>query len=173
MQMLTLKLRTAEVLEDLLPVRRVVVAPQVGLELAAENLERGTLADTVGSDQSQDLARTGHRQPVELEAVGRVAVRDLGLEVRGQIDDVDGVEGAFLRADTTTDTQALRDEGDLGGRVDFDAQLAGAHDGARLLAFLSAFLGRVSRGRRGRGRVALALGLHCHGEHPHVSSGQN
>jgi hypothetical protein len=45
---------------------------------------------------------------------------DLGLEVRGQVDDVDGVEGAFLRADTASDTEALGDEGDLGGGVDLD-----------------------------------------------------
>ncbi len=65
---------------------------------------------------------------------------DLGLEVGGQVDDVDGVEGTFLGADTATDTQALRNEGDLGGRVDFDAQLARADDGTRLFAFLPAFL---------------------------------
>ena len=69
---------------------------------------------------------------------------DLGLEVGGQVDDVDGVEGAFLRADTATDTQALRDEGDLGVGGDFDAQLARADYGTRLLAFLPAFLPSVS-----------------------------
>jgi hypothetical protein len=67
-------------------------------------------------------------------------VGDLGLEVGGQVDDVDGVEGAFLRADTATDTQALRDEGDLGLGGDFDAQLARTDYGTRLLAFLPAFL---------------------------------
>lgn len=77
---------------------------------------------------------------MELEAVCRVTMGDLGLEVRGQIDDVDGVEGTFLRADTTTDTQSLRDEGDLGCVVHLDTQLARADDGARLFAFLSAFL---------------------------------
>lgn len=49
---------------------------------------------------------------------------DLSLEVCGQVDDVDGVEGAFLRTDTATDTQALRDEGDLGIGGDFDTELA-------------------------------------------------
>ena len=46
---------------------------------------------------------------------------DLSFEVGGQIDNVDGIKGAFLRTDTTTNTQALGDEGDFGGRVDFDA----------------------------------------------------
>jgi len=66
---------------------------------------------------------------------------DLRLEVRGQVDDVDGVEGAFLGADSAADAEALRDEGDFGRVVDLDAQLAGAHDRARLLAFLPALLG--------------------------------
>lgn len=74
---------------------------------------------------------------------------DLGLEVRGQVDNVDGVEWAFLRADTATNTQALRDEGNLGAGVDFDAQLARADNGARLFAFLPAFLGRVRMGWAG------------------------
>lgn len=50
--MLTLQLGTTEVLQDLLPVRWVVIAAQVGLQLAAQNLQRRTLADTVGSDQT-------------------------------------------------------------------------------------------------------------------------
>jgi hypothetical protein len=78
-------------------------------------------------------------------------MRDLGLEVGGQVDDVDGVEGAFLGADTAADAEALGDEGDLGGVGDFNAQLARADHGTRLLAFLPAFLGRVSLAR-GRGR---------------------
>jgi len=61
---------------------------------------------------------------VQLEAVRGVSVGDLSLEVGGQVDNVDGVEGAFLRADTATDTQALRDEGDLGVGGDFDTELA-------------------------------------------------
>ena len=157
---LTLQLRSTEVLEDLLPVRRVVVTSQVGLELATENLQRGTLANTVCSNQTQHLSRTGHRQPVKLEAVRRVSVGNLGFEVGGQVDDVDGVEGAFLRADTATDTQALRDEGDLGVGGDFDAQLARADNWTRLLAFLPAFLLLVSaRTESGGSRTHLRLAL--------------
>lgn len=97
---------------------------------------------------------------------------DLGLEVGGQVDDVDGIEGTFLGADTASNTQPLRYEGNLGGGIHFDAQFARADNRARLFAFLPAFLGRV-RGRQVHGEVLLALGLHCHGEHPHVSRGQN
>lgn len=137
---LTLQLRSTEVLQDLLPVRRVLISAQVGLELARQNLQRSTLANTVGSDETQDLTRSGHGQTVQFEAVGGVAVGDLALEVGGQVDDLDGVEGALLRADTATDTQALTDEGDLAVRVDFDTELAGLDDGAGLLALLATFL---------------------------------
>jgi hypothetical protein len=67
-------------------------------------------------------------------------VCDLALEVRGQVDNLDGVEWALLGADTASDTQALTDEGDLAGVVDFDTQLAGLDDGTRLLALLATFL---------------------------------
>ncbi|PWZ00343.1 hypothetical protein BCV70DRAFT_109253 [Testicularia cyperi] len=47
-----LQLGSTEVLEDLLPVGRVIVTTQVGLLLSCENLERGRLADTVGTNQT-------------------------------------------------------------------------------------------------------------------------
>lgn len=164
----TLKFGATEVLQNLLPVWRVIVATQVGLELATENLQRRALANTVCANKSQDLTRPGHGQPVELEAVGRVSMGDLGLEVGGQIDDVDGVKGAFLRADTATDTEALGDEGDFGRVGDFDAQLARADNGTRLFAFLTAFL-RLLAGDQQIEEEELALGLHYGSEHALVS----
>lgn len=80
---LTLQLRATEVLDDVVPVRRVVVLAQVGLELSTEDLEGGTLADTVGSNETENLTGAGCGQTVQLERVGRVAVSDLGLEVGG------------------------------------------------------------------------------------------
>jgi hypothetical protein len=47
---------------------------------------------------------------MELEAIGRIAMGDLGLKVGGQVDDVDGAKGAFFRANTTPNTKALRDK---------------------------------------------------------------
>ena len=41
---------------------------------------------------------------MQLEAVRRVSVGDVGLEVRWQIDNIDSTKGAFLWADTTTNT---------------------------------------------------------------------
>ena len=110
---LTLQLGAAEVLQDLLPVGRVVEAAQVGLQLAAKDLQGGTLADTVRSHETEHLARAGHGQAVELEAIGRVAVRHLGLEVGGQVDDGDCVEGALLWANTTTNTQIFGNKRNL------------------------------------------------------------
>jgi hypothetical protein len=139
---LTLKFGTTEVSQDLLPVRRVLEATKVGLQLASQNLQCGTLSDTVGTNQTQDLSRSGHGQTVQLEAVGGVTVGDLALEVCGQVDDLDGVEGALLGADTASDTQ-----------------LSGLDDGTRLLALLATFLRlalvRVDDGDTVRGEYEL------------------
>lgn len=61
-----------------------------------------------------------HSQSVKLEAVGGVSVRDLALEVRGQVDDGNRTEGALLRADTATDTEGLGNKGQsrFGGHFD-------------------------------------------------------
>lgn len=50
---------------------------------------------------------------MQLEAVGRISVRDLGLKVGWQIDDGDSIEGTFLRADTATNTQSFGNESDF------------------------------------------------------------
>lgn len=125
-----LQLRATEVLENLLPVWWVLEAAQVWLELATQNLQSCALANTVCSNETQNLTGSWHRQSVKLEAVCRVAVSDLRLEIGGQVDDVDGVKGAFLGADTASNAQALGDEGDLGLGRDFNAQLAGSNDRA-------------------------------------------
>ena len=64
----------------------------------------------------------------------------MSLEVRGQIDDVDSVEGAFLGTDTASYAKSFGDEGDLGVVGDFNAELACADYRTRLLAFLTTFL---------------------------------
>lgn len=65
---------------------------------------------------------------------------DLAFQVGRQVDDVNGTERAFLRADTATNTQALGDESDLGLGSDLNAKFSGADDGAGLFAFLTTFL---------------------------------
>jgi hypothetical protein len=80
---------------------------------------------------------------MQLEAVGRVTVGDLCLEVGRQVDNVDGTEWAFLRADTATDTEALGNEGNFGLGCHFDTKLACADHGARFFALLTTFLEKV------------------------------
>jgi hypothetical protein len=115
---------------------------------------------------------------MELEAVGRVSVRDLSFQVCRQIDDSNGTEWAFLWANTTTNAETLGDEGEAGVGRDFDAKLAAAHDRARLLTFLSAFLARESCEQISCGIMTVAklhiprtFGLHC--DSPNVTSSQS
>lgn len=50
---------------------------------------------------------------MELEAVGRVSMGDMGFKVGWQIDDVDGTEGAFLGANTASNAEGFGNECDL------------------------------------------------------------
>mmetsp|Transcript_49721 Transcript_49721/g.146960 ORF Transcript_49721/g.146960 Transcript_49721/m.146960 type:complete len:280 (+) Transcript_49721:1225-2064(+) len=135
-----LQLAAPEVLQDLLPVRGRVEAAEVRLQLAGQHVERGRLADAVGADEAEHLAWPGDRQPVQLEGVRAVAVRRVGAQVLRQVDDGNRLEGALLHADTATDAERLGDPGDLRVLADLNAELPGAHDGAKLLALLLALL---------------------------------
>lgn len=66
---------------------------------------------------------------MKLEAVGRVTVGDLGFEVGGQVDDVNGTKWALFGTDTATNAQSLGDESNLGGGVDFNAKLSSPDHG--------------------------------------------
>lgn len=70
---------------------------------------------------------------MQLEAVGRVTVGDLCLEVGRQVDNVDSTEGTFLRADTATDTETFGNEGDFRLGCHFDTELACADHRAKTL----------------------------------------
>ena len=50
---------------------------------------------------------------MQLEGVGRVAMGGLLLQVTGQVDDGDRLEGTLLDADAATDAELLRDGGNL------------------------------------------------------------
>lgn len=78
---------------------------------------------------------------MELEAVGAISMGNLTLKVGGQVDNGDGVERAFLGADTTTDAEGLGNEGETRIRSDFNTELATSNNRARFLAFLSALAG--------------------------------
>jgi hypothetical protein len=77
---------------------------------------------------------------MELEAVGRVSMRNMGLEIRWKVDDIDGAKWAFFRTDTATNTETFGNEGDLRLGGDFNTKPTAPNNRARLLAFLSAFL---------------------------------
>jgi hypothetical protein len=77
---------------------------------------------------------------MELEAVGRVTMCHLCFKIGRQVDDVYSAEWTFLGADTASDAETFRDEGNFGVRSDFNAKLASANDWARFLAFLATFL---------------------------------
>lgn len=135
-----MQLRTSEVFDDILPIGRVLISSQIGLELPTENLQRSTLSNTVGTDKTQNLSGSWCRQTMKLEAVRGISVGDVGFKVGWQIDNVDGSEGAFLWANTTSNTQVFRDKGDLRGRTDFDTELSTSDHWARFLTLLSTFL---------------------------------
>jgi hypothetical protein len=97
---------------------------------------------------------------MKLEAIGRVSMRNLGLQICRQIDDLDRGEGTFLNTYSASDTETFRDKCDLGGRFDFDAEAAAAHNGAGLLAFLSAYYLLVGIRLRKAKECIHFLGLH-------------
>lgn len=61
----TLKLGSTEVLENFLPVGWIIVASQVGLQFAAENLEGCTLSSTVRTNFSRISTKTVRHMNVE------------------------------------------------------------------------------------------------------------
>lgn len=77
---------------------------------------------------------------MQFKAVGRVSVRHMRLEVGGQIDDVDCAKWTLFGANTTTDAERFRDEGNLGFGSDFNAQPTAADHRAGLFTLLATFL---------------------------------
>lgn len=77
---------------------------------------------------------------MKLETVGGVPVGYLGFQVCRKVDDMNRTKRALLWANTTTNAQAFRDEGDLGLGRNLDAKFSGADNGAGLFTFLTTFL---------------------------------
>ena len=104
---------------------------------------------------------------MQLEGILRVSMRSLIVEVRGEIDDLHGLEGAFLDADAASDAQLFRDLRDFRRGGDFDAEFAGdlaggsgshAHDRARPLTLLTTLFGLAFiRGHDGDTRHLIRL----------------
>jgi hypothetical protein len=78
---------------------------------------------------------------------------DMRLEIGRQVDDVDGIERAFLGTDTASNAEGFRNESDLRFRGYFDTKTTTSHDRAGLLAFLSTFLKGTELARDLRGEI--------------------
>ncbi len=97
---------------------------------------------------------------MELEGVWSVSVRSVPFEILGQIDNVDGLEGAFLNAYAAPDAQRLRKVCNLGFGRHLDAQLAKLDDWAGLFAFLATLFGLAFLGAYdGNARQVVAGGV--------------
>lgn len=116
-----------------------IVPAQVGLEFSSKNFKCCAFPDTIGSDEAEDLPRSGCGKPMELESVGSIPVGNLRFEVGGKIDDGNGFKGTsctnlfeqtsadyttdlLLYTDTTTDTQELGYECDFVRRLHFNTK---------------------------------------------------
>ena len=104
---LSVQFTPAEVLQHLAPLGRLGKVAQIRPHVAAQNAEGRRLANAIGAHQAQNLAGAWGRQSVQLEAVGSVAVGDLSLQAFGEVDDLDGLEGATLDAHAAAVTQVL------------------------------------------------------------------
>lgn len=67
-------------------------------------------------------------------------MRDLLVQVCGQVDNVNGAKRTLLWTDTTTDTQGFRYKGNFALWRHLNTQLTRSHHRTRLFTLLSAFL---------------------------------
>ena len=133
-----LELAAAEVSQDLFPLWRILVSAEVGLQGATEDSQRRGFADSVCSDQAENFSWPWHRESMKLETVGAVSMSDLFREAFGQVDNLDGFEGATLDAQPTAEAHGFRYVADLGRSVYFNANFARFVNRACLLALLGA-----------------------------------
>ena len=61
-----------------------IVATKVRLQLSCQNLQRGTLSNTVGTDKSEYLTGARSGETMKLERVRSITVRDLRFKVGGE-----------------------------------------------------------------------------------------
>ena len=106
-----LELRSTKVLEDFLPVWRIlevgncasvceypamrfayVVSSKIRFELSGQNLQRRALSDTVSSHKTKHLTRSWGRESMQFERIGGITMGDLRLQVCRQVDDRNSFE---------------------------------------------------------------------------------
>lgn len=76
---------------------------------------------------------------MELKAVRRVSMCDLGFEIGWKVDDIDSAKRAFFWTDTTSNTQCFTDESDFGIRGNLDTKSSASNHRTTLFALLPAF----------------------------------
>mmetsp|Transcript_11127 Transcript_11127/g.24519 ORF Transcript_11127/g.24519 Transcript_11127/m.24519 type:complete len:258 (-) Transcript_11127:387-1160(-) len=119
-----LQIRSTEMNQNLLPIRRTIVSSEIGLHLSSKNLQGGRLSNTIGTDQSQHLSRTRHGKTMQLEAVGSVTMGGIAFQILGKVDNVDCLKRTFFDADTTSNTEWFGEVGNLGLWAYFDTEFA-------------------------------------------------
>lgn len=78
-----LKFTTSEELQNFLPLWWRLELAEIGFHVSREHPQGSGFSNTVGSDQSEDLAGPGGWKPMQLETVCSVSVGDLILEALG------------------------------------------------------------------------------------------
>ena len=91
------------------PGGRILELAKVGLKLASEHVQRRRLADTVGAQQPQHVARPWRREAMEFEGVEAIPVSAVGLQVGRQVNNAHGVSWAMLCSIQTRQACLLKD----------------------------------------------------------------
>lgn len=121
--------------------RKYIITTQVRLHLTGHDLKCRRFPDSIRAHQPQHLPGLRGGKSMQLEAILRVSMCCIRLQIGGQIDDIDCFERAFLDANAATDTQFLADTGDGRDGGHFDAELSHPVHRTGFLAFLPTFLG--------------------------------
>ena len=130
-----------EVFDNSLPLGGLSEVTQVGPHVVTQDAEGCWLADTIRAYETENLAYTGRRESVQLEAISAISVSHLSFKALGKVDDFDGPEWAALDAHTTTVTQVLWDEANRRSGLHIDTEMARFVDWASPGALLPALLG--------------------------------
>ena len=94
-------------LEDLFPCNFGIEIPEVGPELAGEDLDCRALPDTIGTEDTGYLAFRRDGETIQSKAVLAIAVGRV-FQFLGKADDIERPEGAFLDTDAAADAEFLR-----------------------------------------------------------------
>lgn len=69
-----------------------IISSQVGFKLSSKNFECSALPNSVGTNQTKNLAWARGRETMEFKRIGGVAVSNFRVEVGRKVNDGDGFE---------------------------------------------------------------------------------